>query len=651
MGMSECSQDSKSLPPAQEAIRAKCFHPSGTFVEFEKGEIEQPIPTRFERQVGRHPDRLAVKTGSDELTYDDLNRASNRVARAITARRGTGPEPVALLFEQGAPVVASILGVLKAGKFYVPLDLSYPQARTAYMLEDSQAKLIVTDSRNVPLAEQLARDRLQVMNLDELDPNLAAENLDVRVSPDHLAYLIYTSGSTGQPKGVVQTHRNVLHDIMNYTNAFHICREDRLVTLTAYSFADTIRTTNGALLNGASLYPLNVREEGLTGLAEWLIRHEITIYRSVPTTFRAFIGTLRGNEEFPQLRLVYMAGEPVRERDVELYKRHFSSDCIFINGMGSTECLTYRWYYIDKSTTISGGRVPVGYPLEDMEILLLGDDGNEVEPNQIGEIAVRSRYLCPGYWRKPDLTRAAFLSDAESGEERTYRTGDLGLMLEDGCLFHMGRKDFQVKLRGHRIEVAEIEAALLSAGNIKEALVTLRDDGPGDQRLVAYLVPAGRPAPTVALLRRALSEKLPGYMVPSAFVIMDALPLLPNGKVDRRALPIPGRARPDLVNPFVAPRTSVEEVLASIWAEVLGLDQVGVHDNFLELGGDSLLAGRVISRVISRLRVEVRLRSLLDSPTVADMAVVITRTQNRPEELEEDSDSEAKPCEGKPHKE
>jgi hypothetical protein len=286
-----------------------------------------------------------------------------------------------------------------------------------------------------------------------------------------------------------------------------------------------------------------------------------------------------------------------------------------------------------------------------MEILLLGDDGNEVEPNQIGEIAVRSRYLCPGYWRKPDLTRAAFLSDAESGEERTYRTGDLGLMLEDGCLFHMGRKDFQVKLRGHRIEVAEIEAALLSAGNIKEALVTLRDDGPGDQRLVAYLVPAGRPAPTVALLRRALSEKLPGYMVPSAFVIMDALPLLPNGKVDRRALPIPGRARPDLVNPFVAPRTSVEEVLASIWAEVLGLDQVGVHDNFLELGGDSLLAGRVISRVISRLRVEVRLRSLLDSPTVADMAVVITRTQNRPEELEEDSDSEAKPCEGKPHKE
>ncbi|MGH7794216.1 MAG: non-ribosomal peptide synthetase [Candidatus Binatia bacterium] len=622
--MPEFTENMKRLPPEQEAIRAKCFHPSGTFVEFRKKELEQSIPARFEQQVRRYPDRLAIKTRSHELTYDGLNRASNRVARAVLARRGTGEEPIALLLDQGAPVVASILGVLKAGKFYVPLDLSYPRARTAYMLEDSEAELIVTNTRNLSLAEKLARDRSRVMNLDELDPSLSTENPDIRVSPDLLAYMIYTSGSTGEPKGVVQTHRNVLHDIMNYTNAFHICREDRLITLTDYSFADTIRTTHGALLNGGSLYPLDVRNEGVTHLADWLIQQEITIYRSVPTTFRHFIATLDGKQQFPKLRLVYMAGEPVRANDVELYKRHFSSDCIFIDGMGSTECLTYRWCFIDKATKINGSNVPVGYRLEDMEILLLGDDGNEVEHDQIGEIAVRSRYLCPGYWRKPDFTRAAFLSDPESGDERTYRTGDLGLMLHDGCLLHMGRKDFQVKLRGHRIEVAEIEAALLSTKNVKEAIVTLREDRPGDQRLVGYLVPAERPPPTVDALRRALTEKLPGHMVPSAFAMLDALPLLPNGKVDRRALPAPGPGRPDLATPFVAPRTSVEQVLADIWAEVLGLDRIGIHDNFMELGGDSLLAVQVISRVINRLQVQLPLRSLFDSPTVANMAAAIT---------------------------
>ncbi len=622
--MPEFTENMKRLPPEQEAIRAKCFHPSGTFVEFRKKELEQSIPVRFEQQVRRYPDRLAIKTRSHELTYDGLNRASNRVARAVLARRGTGEEPIALLLDQGAPVVASILGVLKAGKFYVPLDLSYPRARTAYMLEDSEAELIVTNTRNLSLAEKLARDRSRVMNLDELDPSLSTENPDIRVSPDLLAYMIYTSGSTGEPKGVVQTHRNVLHDIMNYTNAFHICREDRLITLTDYSFADTIRTTHGALLNGGSLYPLDVRNEGVTHLADWLIQQEITIYRSVPTTFRHFIATLDGKQQFPKLRLVYMAGEPVRANDVELYKRHFSSDCIFIDGMGSTECLTYRWCFIDKATKINGSNVPVGYRLEDMEILLLGDDGNEVEHDQIGEIAVRSRYLCPGYWRKPDFTRAAFLSDPESGDERTYRTGDLGLMLHDGCLLHMGRKDFQVKLRGHRIEVAEIEAALLSTKNVKEAIVTLREDRPGDQRLVGYLVPAERPPPTVDALRRALTEKLPGHMVPSAFAMLDALPLLPNGKVDRRALPAPGPGRPDLATPFVAPRTSVEQVLADIWAEVLGLDRIGIHDNFMELGGDSLLAVQVISRVINRLQVQLPLRSLFDSPTVANMAAAIT---------------------------
>jgi hypothetical protein len=282
---------------------------------------------------------------------------------------------------------------------------------------------------------------------------------------------------------------------------------------------------------------------------------------------------------------------------------------------------------MDKETKIPADIVPVGYPVEDMEILLLDDDGKVVGFNQSGEIAIRSPYLALGYWQEPDLSGAAFQSDPEGGTLRIYRTGDLGFMGPDGCLTHLGRKDFQVKVRGYRIEVGDIETALLALDMIREAIVMAGEDSRGEKRLVAYVVPTGEPAPAISALRRALSGKLPDYMIPSAFVFLDALPLTPNGKVDRHALPAPAPARPQLDTPYVAPRTPIEQVLARIWAEVLGLDQVGIHDNFLDLGGNSLLAGQVISRVIRSFQVELPVRSLFESPTVADMAVVITQNQ------------------------
>jgi acyl-coenzyme A synthetase/AMP-(fatty) acid ligase len=226
-----------------------------------------------------------------------------------------------------------------------------------------------------------------------------------------------------------------------------------------------------------------------------------------------------------------------------LYKRHFSPNCIFVNGIGSTECLTYRWYLIDKKTQVNDNSVPVGYPLEDIEVSLLDDDGKEVGFNEIGEMSVKSRYLSPGYWLRRELSEAKFQPDPNGGDGRVYRTGDLGVMRDDGCLVHMGRKDFQVKLRGYRIEFGEIEAALLDLDNVKEAVVILREDRPHDKHLLAYIVPCRQPAPTITTLRNALGEKLPGYMVPSAFVLMDTLPLLPNGKLDRQGLPRPDHSR------------------------------------------------------------------------------------------------------------
>src|SRR5712692_1074509 len=462
---------------------------------------------RFEQQVRRYPDRLAVKTRYHELTYEALNAAANRVARTILALRGEGEEPVALLFEQGAPAIASILGVLKAGKIYVPLDPSAPRARTLYMLQDSQPGLIITSRRHLPLADQMAKNLCPLLNIDELDSSLSIEDPGLSLSPETLASIIYTSGSTGRPKGVVQNHRNVLHFIMNYTNDIHICSDDRLTLLFSCSVVGAVRDMLSALLNGAALFPRDLKEAGLTSLATWLIREGITIYHSVATVFRHFIGTLSGEEDFPMLRLVYLGGEPVHKRDVELYTRHFSQDCLFLNGLSTTETGTTRMYFVDKETPIHGPLVPVGYAVEDTEVLLFDDTGKQAGFNDIGEIVIKSRYCALGYWRKPDLTRAAFLPDVAGGDERIYRTGDLGCMLPDDCLVHLGRKDFQVKVRGHRIEVAEIEMALLDHAAIEEAVVLSHEDGQGDTRLVAYLVPARHPVPAVAEMRRFVQGK------------------------------------------------------------------------------------------------------------------------------------------------
>ena len=279
--------------------------------------------------------------------------------------------------------------------------------------------------------------------------------------------------------------------------------------------------------------------------------------------------------------------------------------------------------FIDKQMQVPKGAVPVGYVVPDTQVLLLDDDGQEVPPTEVGEIAVKSRYLSPGYWRKPELTREVFLPDPEGGDERIYRTGDLGRMERDGCLVHLERKDLQVKVRGHRVEVAEIEMALLDLENVKEATVVARTHEGSEQRLVAYLVPAIQPPPSVSAVRAALAKKLPNQMIPSAFVTLDAFPLTPNGKLDRRALPAPDQGRPELEIPFVRPRTLEEETLAGIWTDVLGIDRVGIHDDFMELGGDSLLAAAMLVQLEEALGKKLPLAIMFEASTVAQLAQVL----------------------------
>jgi amino acid adenylation domain-containing protein len=579
----------------------------------------------FEGHAARYPDRLAVVSGDRRLTYGELNQAANRIAHLILSCLGSADTSVALLFEPGASIVAAILGVLKAGKMYVALDPSYPLPRTAYMLEDCQARLLLTDARHGVVAAQLAQGGQAVVNCDDIDPGLPAANPTGAISGSTPAFLLYTSGSTGNPKGVLHNHRNVLVEVRNYTNDVSIRPDDRLAVWHSFSFANSIRNLYGALMNGAAVFPYDLPGQGLMPLAEWVRQHEITMIHTLGTTFRAFVDLLPSGMTFPSVRVLRLGGESIRGDDVEAFKRHFPPPCVLMHVMGPTETFSIRRQLIGHDWKGDRGKVPVGYPVADKEVLLLDEERRRVGPGEPGEIVVRSKYLAVGYWRQPELTRAAFLPDPDGGEERLYFTGDIGVMRSDGCLTHLGRKDFQVKIRGHRIETGEIEAALSDLEPVKAAVVHAQPDGQGELRLVAYVIAApGRTAGT-SELRRALAQTLPEIMVPSSFVFLEDFPLLPNGKINRRGLPIPDPQRPAQPVPYTAPRHPLEWQIALIWRELLKVPMVGVFDDFFELGGHSLLAAQLMQRIEEELGRRLPLTVLLSAPTVAGLAAAVQR--------------------------
>ena len=354
---------------------------------------------------------------------------------------------------------------------------------------------------------------------------------------------------------MIQTHGNLLHLIRNTTNDFRITADDRLSHLTPTA----VTRTFGALLNGAAFLPFDVKQEGLTRLADWLIQEDITLYYFVPTAFRQFVHTLSRTHTFPRLRLICLSGETVQPRDVVLFRQHFSPDTLLVNGLGTTETGSIARYVIDRQTRLGGSLVPVGYAVDDVDIRVVDELGQAVAPGQLGEIVVRSRYLSPGYWRQPALTRQVFVSDPDDQSTRLYRTGDVGRLSADGCLQHLGRKDFQVKIRGQRVEVAEIEMALLALDTVKETVVVAQHDTPDAPRLIAYVVPYHLAAPESHALRHALRLTLPDYMIPSAFVMLDRLPLTPTGKVDRQALPAPDGEQPLLAQSMRLPRVRLRQ--------------------------------------------------------------------------------------------
>lgn len=600
--------------------------PADDFIEFKLAEVEQSVPSCFEQQVALHPNRIALKTATETLTYATLNQAANRLARAIVACTGPGAETVAatetvaFILEQGVLPVIAILGILKAGKTFVPLDPANPPEKLKDFLINSEARLLLTSHQKLDLARQAAGDALLILNIEALETNLGIDNLGLSIPPEAIAGIFYTSGSTGTPKGVMLSHRYILHFAMISINAYRITAADHQSLPFSTGFAWSLPCIFGSLLRGATVYPVDLRTMSLADIVDWLIREEITILQLLTSVLRQVIETVPQADEsrFLQLRMIVFAGEALANQKVEKWRRCFTPDCVLAHAFASTEACLMALYFVRPETRLGAGNLPVGFSTTENQILILDADGNPMPTGETGEIAVRSRYLASGYWRDPELTRAKFLLQGE--DERIYLSGDLGRLRSDGCLEYLGRRDAQVKIRGYRIELFEIEMALLGLGGVKEAVVLAHPNQTGEQRLVAYVVPRQFPPPTIRELRLRLAEQLPDYKVPALFLFLEALPKLPNGKLARLALPIPGNARPDLTQDFVPPRDGLELQLAGIWEEVLDIRPVGIHDDFLELGGHSLAAAQIIARMIQVAGVDLPVEAFFETPTVAQIA-------------------------------
>jgi amino acid adenylation domain-containing protein len=579
--------------------------------EWNRTEAEYPadrcIHELFEAQAARRPDTVAIEYEGETLSYGSLNERANRLAHHLAAL-GVGPETrVGICQERGPEMVVSVLAVLKAGGAYVPLDPAYPAERLAFVLADAAVPVLVTqESLRAALP---AGDSVVVVSVDgERIAAERAENPDRGARPDQLAYVIYTSGSTGTPKGVMVPHRGVPNLAYAQARRFGIDDTSRVLQFASFSFDAAVAELFDALLAGATLV-MGSREALLPGegLLETLRRGRVTV-ATLPPPVLAMLAA----DDLPELRTVVSAGEAVDAATVE----RWSAGRAFVNAYGPTEttvCAT-------SAACEADGRAPaIGRPLENVRVYVMDAAGQPAPAGVPGELYVGGVGVARGYLGRPGLTAERFVPDpfAVEGGARLYRTGDRVRWSARGELEFLGRVDQQVKIRGFRIEPGEIEGALRRSEGVADCVVVAREDVPGEKRLVAYVV-GGVEA---GVLREHLLRELPEYMVPSAFVSLDALPLTPNGKLDRKALPAPELASGE--EAYVAPRTPVEEMLAGVWAEVLGLERAGVTESFFDLGGHSLLAALVISSIRELFGVELPVRVLFEGPTVAEVAKAV----------------------------
>ncbi|MBS7256341.1 non-ribosomal peptide synthetase [Flavobacterium branchiicola] len=596
--------------------QAEDLKPANSFDYFESIEIEQSIAQRFEKQAQRFPDRIAVYANQVSLTYTQLNNSANYLATQIQEKTNPETRRIALLLNHNETCVIGMLGVLKAGYTYVPIDANSPLSRIQYIMEDSGCKHLVCNATTIDVAHQLVKDvpELAIIKIED-DYNLPEiANIEQVINSDTEAYILYTSGSTGLPKGVIQSQRNVLHFIRVYTNNIHIAIDDNLSVFSTYTFDASVKDIYGAILNGATVSIYDIVENGLETLPQWLLDQNISVIHMVPTIYRNFLKGLAKNEILPNIRLIDLGGESCHKTDFDLFQEHFAEGAFLVNDYGPTESTIVAQKFLNHKSQLTRNNVPLGKAVVDTEIFLLDENNNRKGVYQTGEIVFRSDYLSLGYLNREELTSKAFVSGFESQNKRIYKSGDVGKMLPTGEIEFLQRKDSQVKLNGLRIELSEIEYQLEQIGSIKKAVVLVKEVQ-DISYITAYIkVNENQEINEVKVLLGAI---LPKYMIPSIYLVLEEFPLTRTGKIDRNALPNPVLSDLRKVV-YVAPKNELENQLVTIWAETLNLnfEAVGTENSFFELGGHSLVVSQVINRIHKQLNKQITFREFFSNPTI-----------------------------------
>ncbi|MFB9903358.1 non-ribosomal peptide synthase/polyketide synthase [Allokutzneria oryzae] len=569
--------------------------------------IPAPIPVLVQEQAARTPDGLAVVFADQRLTYAELNARANRLARKLIGH-GVGPErTVALALPRSADVVVAMLAVLKAGAAYLPIDPDYPADRIAFMMSDGAPACLITTS---DVAGTLPTTSATVLVLDKTETGDDSDLVGVRLDPANAAYVIYTSGSTGRPKGAVLPHHGVVNHMLWQAEEWGIDSSDVVLARTAFSFDASGTEIWLPLLIGATICmaPGDVTRDP-ERLVAYAAEHGVTVAQFVPSLLAVTAPAIRANSDLA-LRVVFVAGEVLPTALAEEVVSQWGVRLAHHYGPTEASIDVTAW---DVEPGLGDRSVPIGTPVWNTRAYILDAALRPVEPGVDGELYVAGVQLARGYLNRPGLTAERFVASPFVAGQRMYRTGDLARWGADGLIEFIGRADDQVKIRGFRIELGEIESVVLDAPGVTQAAVLAREDRPGDKRLVAYVVSEV----DQSVVREHVAERLPSHMLPSAFVVLDALPLAPNGKLDRRALPAPDLGGGSTSR---AARTPREEILCGLFVDVLGLDRVGIDDGFFELGGDSLLAARLISRIRSTVDAEISVRTLFEASTVAELA-------------------------------
>ncbi|MFK4428155.1 amino acid adenylation domain-containing protein [Bacillus sp. RC51] len=603
-----------------------------SLVEFNNPKLDFPpqvtIHELFEQQAMIYPNSIAVTYEKGKITYRELNERANQLAHYLQ-KKGVGPDTlVGLCVERSLEMIVGILGILKAGGAYVPLDPTYPEQRLQYILEDAGIQLFVTQESLKEL--KWLPENIKSICLDRDRDEIGQESKTLPfsdVSSQNLAYVIYTSGSTGNPKGVMIEHHNVIRLFKSTDCWYQFNEKDTWTLFHSYAFDFSVWEIWGALLYGGKLVVVPYWiSRSPKDFYQLLVKEEVTVLNQTPSAFRQLIQVCEQEDENKslQLRYVIFGGEALEPISLlPWFQRYGEKKPQLINMYGITETTVHVTYYpITQDDVQHASRSNIGKRIPDLEVYILDAYQQPVPIGVDGEIYIGGAGLARGYLNRPELTAERFIPHPFSSDPkaRLYRTGDLARYLPDGNLDYRGRIDYQVKIRGFRIEIGEIESTLNAYASIKEAVVIVREDQPGDKRLVAYVVGDGN----VGAWREYLKAKLPSYMVPSRFVTMEAIPLTANGKVDREVLPMPEEEQTN--SEAVAPRNSNEKILATIWKQVLGVKKVGIHDNFFEIGGDSILSIQIISQA-SQEGLKLTPKQMFECPTIAELAQVAIETQ------------------------